>query len=215
VVKLVKQKGFTIALKCGYCGNVATMEIKASCGHMTNPTENIGEAFELVLCPSCKNVNLVITRYEEVYDGVYPEYDKITEISYPVEPKQVIGLPIKVSKAYKAAIKVRSIDPNAFAVLLGRVLEEVCKDRRATGKTLYERLKDLANKGEIPERLAEMAQSLRQFRNVGAHADLGELTENEIPFLDDLSRAILEYVYSVPKLVERVQRRLDEINKSK
>ncbi|GCC11084.1 hypothetical protein IPdc08_01131 [archaeon] len=58
----------------------------------------------------------------------------------------------------------------------------------------------------------KIAQSLRLFRNVWAHADLGELTENEIPFLDDLSRAILEYVYSGPKLVEKVQRRLDEIN---
>jgi hypothetical protein len=118
-------------------------------------------------------------------------------------------LPSKVAKAYEAAGRVKPVDPNAFAVLLGRVLEHVCEDRGAIGETLNERLGDLAQKGEIPRKLADMAHGLRNLRNVGAHATLGELTESEIPILDDLCRAILEYVYSAPALVARVQERLD------
>lgn len=130
---------------------------------------------------------------------------------YPHAEKQLTALPRNVMTAYQAAGKVRSIDPNAYAVLIGRVLEIVCKDRNAEGAALYEKLEDLVNKGEIPRRLVDMAHSLRQLRNVGAHASLGELTKEEIPFLDDLCRAVLEYVYSAPELVERARRRFEEI----
>ena len=41
------------------------------------------------------------------------------------------------------------------------------------------------------------------------HAQLGELTEKEVPVLDALCRAILEYVYGAPDLVARVKARLD------
>jgi len=103
------------------------------------------------------------------------------------------------------------MDPNAYGVLLGRVLDILCEDRRANGDTLYKKLEDLGNKGEIPKPLVEMAHSLRQLRNVGAHASLGELTGKEIPFLDNLCRAILEYVYEAPDLIQKAKQRLDEI----
>jgi hypothetical protein len=45
------------------------------------------------------------------------------------------------------------------------------------------------------------ARGLRQFRNVGAHAELGELTKEEAPILENLTRAILEYVSSAPLLI--------------
>jgi len=121
------------------------------------------------------------------------------------------ALPKQVRAAYEAALRIRGIDPNAFAVLLGRVLDHVCQDRGAGGKTLNERLNELAARGEIPQNLADMAHRLRDLRNVGAHADLGELTATEIPILDDLCRAILEYVYSAPELISRVERRLNEL----
>ena len=59
-----------------------------------------------------------------------------------------------------------------------------------------------------------MAHNLRQLRNVGAHANLGDLTTNEIPFLDDLCLAILEYVYSAPLLLQSAENKLQEIKKS-
>ena len=72
----------------------------------------------------------------------------------------------------------------------------------------------MTEKGEIPERLCEIAHNLRKLRNIGAHADLGNLTEAEVPVLDDLCRAILEYVYAAPKLIEQVEQRLQELENS-
>jgi hypothetical protein len=140
-----------------------------------------------------------------------PLDDPCWDSLYPSPNQTPKALPKRVAKAYEAASRVRNIDPNAFAVLLGRVLDHVCEDRGATGKTLYNCLNDLATKGEIPQKLADMAHRLRDLRNVGAHANLGELTQTEIPILDDLCRAVLEYVYSAPELVARVNKRLDEL----
>lgn len=72
-------------------------------------------------------------------------------------------------------------------------------------------MSDLAARHEIPKNLAEMAHKLRQLRNVGAHADLGALTDKEVPVLAALCRAVLEYVYSAPKFVERVEKLLEKL----
>jgi hypothetical protein len=54
---------------------------------------------------------------------------------------------------------------------------------------------------------------LRKFRNVGAHPNLGELTLDEVPILDDFCRAILEYVYTAPHLAQIAQDALTALTK--
>jgi hypothetical protein len=167
-------------------------------------TRQEGPVYELLVCPSCEKVILLGGYYDEECD-VLEEPPEMT-VLYPQSERMPLGLSPTVKTAFEAALKVRRIDPNAYAVLLGRVLDKVCEDRKAQGKTLYERFQDLAMRGEIPQPLLEMAQRLRQLRNVGAHADLGELSSREVPFLDDLCRAILEYVYSGRELLARVRK---------
>ena len=72
-------------------------------------------------------------------------------------------------------------------------------------------LHDLAGRGEIPDKLVNVALSLKNFGNIGAHAGSGELTPAEIPILDSLSRAVLEYVYSAPELVRNAEQRLSRV----
>jgi hypothetical protein len=168
-----------------------------------------GEIYELLECLKCKKVTL---RSGGWYDGM-EDREWSTSIIYPTKkkPKQVQGLPDEIRKEYNAAKAVREHSANAYAVMLGRVLELVCKDRHAGGNTLYKQLEDLAQKGEIPEKLAQTAHGLRQFRNIGAHASLGSLTEEEVPFLEALCQAVLEYVYQVPLLISTVEDRLKQI----
>ena len=96
---------------------------------------------------------------------------------------------------------------------MGRVLDLVCEDRRASGDSLDKRLRSLADDGEIPAKLVDVATGLRRLRNIGAHADLGELTGSDLPVLDDLTRAILEYVYSAPHLAREAQERFAKLKK--
>ena len=170
-----------------------------------------GPIYDLLKCPACGKINLATYYWHDAMDPSEVDY----QVVYPTARGTPAGLPEKIQGAYAASLSVRSIDANAFAVLLGRVLELVCLDRGADGRSLSDQLRDLASKGEIPNKLVEVANSLRHLRNVGAHAGLGDLTEAEVPILDDLTRAILEYVYTAPLLAQRALKRLEALRAGK
>ena len=160
-----------------------------------------GRIWKLLVCPICAGVVLCNYYY---HDGFSPSRGLFK--LYTLKEKELNGLPCEIARAYQSAQRVKTIDSNAYAVLLGRVIELVCIDRGAKGEKLYNKLSYLAEKGEIPDKLADMAHQLRELRNIGAHADLGELTSFETPVLDDLCRAILEYVYTALYLLSRLKK---------
>lgn len=171
-----------------------------------------GPFWEILECPACNSILFRKGYWHEFLNDLSgPDY----EILYPNGSQAIRGLPQQISKSYEAAQKVKAIDSNAFAVLLGRVLDLVCIDKKADGKDLFERLEDIAKKGIMPQQLADMAHALRHLRNIGAHANLGELTPAEVPILEGLSKAILEYVYSAPALVQLVQSKIDALKAKK
>lgn len=202
-------------LKCGHCGNYAPMNIASSYYLSTkpepydeedeyyNPQPNEGYTYELLLCLACKKVTL--REYFE-HDLLGPEDIKL-ETLYPPQGVKLSYLPSSIQKAYEAALKARAIDANAYAILLGRMLEVVCEDRKVKGDNLYDKLRTLAEKGEIPNNLVGVAHGLRMLRNIGAHEPLEGLSSDEIPILNDLSRAILEYIYIAPTLAREVEER--------
>jgi Domain of unknown function (DUF4145) len=204
---------------CNHCGNHAPMEIVAEYYRSTTsicddddpyeihyPDPEEGFRYNLLLCLSCKEVTL-----KEYFEAIYSDEYITIKTLYPMTKSRLAGLPSKIQQAYEIAFKVRVIDVNAYAVIIGRILEMICEDQNAIGKDLYSRLDDLSTKGKIPTKLVGVAHSLRKLRNFGAHASLGELTRDEIPILDDLCRAILEYVYNAPFLVEQAERQLNII----
>lgn len=203
---------------CGHCGNVAPMIISAGFSDMVTEESSEGEPFEhgtiyqLLKCPACSQILL---RSYYWHDGMQTEDEVKFKVLYPFDARIPLGLPEAIEKAYRAAMKVKSIDANAFGVLIGRVVEKVCADRGATGSTLYARLGDLASHGEIPSKLVDVADKLRALRNVGAHAELGELTTEEVPIVDDLCRAILDYIYTAPYLADRAEISLSRLIKEK
>ena len=196
---------------CGHCGNTSRM---LSVGHYSQVDErsdperkhiwDSGPLWDMALCPVCDSINLCETPYHS-----YQEIEDIeTHVRFPAPRKPFFGLPAEIDRAYEAAQRVRSIDSNAFAVLLGRVIELVCLDRGAKGKTLNDQMTSLADNGEIPPNLVTVANTLRKIRNIGAHASLGDLQSADIPTVEALCKAILEYVYSAPKLVELAEKEL-------
>jgi hypothetical protein len=125
-------------------------------------------------------------------------------------------LPDVVSKDYEAALLVRHIEPNAYAVLVGRLLERICQEQGIAGKEpLARKLQRLAEGGAIPPVLAEMADQLRQIRNLGAHAEAGEVADEDVPVIAEFIEAIVEYLYRAPAKVETVRQRLDPANSKK
>lgn len=210
---------FTDPIKCGHCGNFAPMRLGAVHSTVEEhfeagvPVGSEGDVYQILECPSCGKIILTKTHDDSTlceFEGPYE-----TEILYPVDDKLPIGLPESIKKAYEAARKVRHIDANAYGVLIGRLLELVCVDRKAVGKDLHSKLADLAAKGEIPNNLLGVADGLRNLRNVGAHPGLGELTKEEAPIVASLARAILEYVYSASHLARLAQEKIEELKKKR
>jgi hypothetical protein len=210
------EKSFTASMKCGHCQNTAPMEIVAGSSTVREYSDEdpsgesweAGSVYELSKCPACDNMTL---RSYDWHSGYMDGSDIAYKVLYPLGEKVLRGLPRKIDAAYQAAHKVRNIDANAYGVLLGRVLDFVCEDRNASGKTLDQKLKSLAKNNEIPSKLVDVAAGIRKLRNIGAHANLGELTAAELPVLDDLTRAILEYVYSAPFLAREAEDRLAKL----
>ncbi|MFH0778411.1 MAG: DUF4145 domain-containing protein, partial [Candidatus Eisenbacteria bacterium] len=204
--------------ECGHCGNVAPMQIVQEYSQVQSYEDpqsgfswDAGPVYELLCCPACRQITLRTCYWHQIiHDETEPKY----KVLYPLTIASPHGLPPAVRRAYDAAKKVKSIDANAYGVLLGRLLEHVCQDRRASGRSLAEKLSDLRNRGEIPDKLARVAHSLRDLRNIGAHATVGELSPGEIPILDTLCRALLEYVYSAPFMVQQAERRVAALKKS-
>lgn len=211
------EKTFSPDTKCGHCGNVAPMEIRSTLSQVRSHEDprtgypwEAGPVHELLVCPACDGI--VLRRY--FWHDHYDPGDIEVEIVYPRQADLPVGLPPSIQQEFQAALQVRSTSPNAYGVLLGRLLELVCDDRGAEKGKLTARLKNLSERGEIPDKLVEMAEKLQELRNVGAHAWVGELTAAEVPILDSLSRAILEYVYSAPHLVKQAADRLQKVRKA-
>ena len=176
-----------------------------------NPEPDQGYTYELLLCLACKKATL---REWFEHDLMDPEDIKL-ETLYPSQGVKLFYLPSSIQKAYEAALKARAIDANAYAILLGRMLEVVCEDREVKGKNLYDKLKVLADNGEIPNNLVGVAHGLRMLRNIGVHEPLKGLSSDEIPILDDLSRAILEYLYIAPNLAMKAEASFERLKKKK
>jgi hypothetical protein len=208
-------------VSCLHCGNVAKMEIVGSVSDLTVDDDpnygfiaEYGTVYSVLKCPNpkCEQVTIVSYYWN---DGVESEDDITYKLLYPQKSNYPNGLPNEILSAYAAAESVKSIDVNAYTLLLRRVLEMVCLDRNAKHDILANMLKELSLKGEIPEKLVNVALGLKNFGNVGAHAGIGKLTEKEIPIVTALCNAILEYVYSAPYLASLAEEKLKEIKVKK
>lgn len=206
-------------VSCGHCSNISHMEIKGNVrdtkeeiDHEHGPVGEYGTIYSVLICPACKKSNIVCYGW---HDGMESEDEISYDLLYPKDKNTPIGLPETILKAFRAAEKVKTIDVNAYVILLRRLLELVCLDRRATGATLALMLNDLASRGEIPDKLVKVAKGLKDFGNIGAHAGIGELSEREIPIVATLCTAILEYIYSAPYLATIAEEKLKAIKSRK
>lgn len=194
---------------CEHCGNRAPMQIVAN--YERDESEDFFQAwtsFETLLCPSCEKV---ILRRVDRDDTMFPGDGPSRLTLYPDARVVPDGLPETIEKAYLSARRVRNVEANAYGVLIGRLLQLVCEEQDANGKDLFAKLSDLSKKQIIPKNLSDVAQRLRDFRNIGAHADLGELTESQVPLLDKLVQAVLQYVYTAPFLANQARSELGNL----
>ncbi len=160
----------------------------------------------LAKCNSCSEISLYVN--SDFADEVENLQD--AKLLYPKVKKYNKSVPQIIIENYTEAKRVYNISPIAFAVLIRRCLEYICKEQKALGQNLVQQLNDLAKRDVIPPTLSKMSAVLRFFGNMGAHATDSKLDHSDAIIIDDFFTTILEYVYVAPFKLEKVQKVIDE-----
>lgn len=204
----------TELLLCYHCGNTTIMEVVAQYERITPEFDNepgvakiqTGEYvnnWRIFFCPVCEKV----TVREDYWDHfIFEAHDPDRKILYPHVSESSKDIPIGVSNAFDAALKVRNIDGAVCVLSLRRTLEKLCKDKGQTRGTLYDKLKRLSSDGVLPPILDKMANVLKEMGNAAAHADDVEFSASVVSQMVEFTRIILDYVYVLPNKLARIEK---------
>jgi hypothetical protein len=185
---------------CPHCGNDAPQTNRA--GAVDEHRTAGARSYMLAQCTSCGGVLLYFYKPTEVLD-LTPD-----KLLWPPPGDIHPAVPERVRKRYLEAKAIKGRSPAAFANQIRRALEAVCHNRQATKGMLADKLKELASKREIPDKLAEMTFVLKDMGNIGSHDGDDDIDAADADVIDDFFRAVVEYVYIAPFKVEEVKKRL-------
>ena len=186
---------------CHQCGNHTTARFLSSVGvkeYALQDAARIGDGidvfYSMIRCRSCDQVQLI---KHEKGDGLDI---KSANLLYPVPlvDFEHRSVPEAIAREFWEAQRVERTSKTAYAVLIGRVLERLCKDKEAKGRSLNSQIKDLSDRGVIPAQLSEMAHALRFLRNSGAHVTDYTIEDDEVQAMKDFTVTMIEYVYIAP-----------------
>ena len=117
-------------------------------------------------------------------------------------------IPASIAGSLEEAIKCHSSQCyKAAALMVRRVLEELCEDSGATGNNLKERIASLSTKVVIPHTLLQAADYLRLLGNDAAHIEAKTyetIGEPEVRIAIDLTKELLKGAYQYKGLLSRL-----------
>lgn len=131
-----------------------------------------------------------------------------------IYPPEVIdfdssNLPPRILSSLTEAIKAHSAGCyRASALMVRRVLEELCEDKQATGNNLMLRLKELNATVIIPQELLDAADELRLLGNDAAHIEAktyDSIGAQECEIAIELTKELLKAVYQYTNLVSKLR----------
>jgi len=156
------------------------------------------------ICPNIKCHGLVFVI--ESSDGSAVE----------IEPPQLLdfsldNLPAKLQETLKEAIACHGAGAyRAAAMMVRRLLEEICEENKATGANLHQRLASLRNLVVLPQPLFDAMNELKALGNDAAHVEAKEydnIGSGEAEDSIELAKEILKALYQLKGLIARLQAR--------
>ena len=197
--QITQNSGTRISTRCPHCGHNGTFE---SVGNdIFNNTNN--RVFGLRKCPNQKCFGHLFFVYQSNTGEIILTHPSD---SIPFDKERI---PENVLNTFQEAIVSHS--NNCFvasAIMIRKTLEEICKDRAASGKNLYKRLENLGSKIVIPNELIEGMQELRLLGNDAAHIESNtfeEIGKNEVEISIEFTKEILKAVYQYESLLEKLR----------
>jgi Domain of unknown function (DUF4145) len=142
----------------------------------------------------------------------YNSLSKNVIVSYPSETIDFdsTDLPPSVIESFEEAIICHANQCYvASAIMVRKTLEELCKNRGATGNNLMKRLEDLRSKIVLPQELLDGLDDLRLLGNDAAHIELQEydkVGQEEVSLAIEITKEVLKAVYQYSSLISKLQK---------
>lgn len=119
------------------------------------------------------------------------------------------NIPTAVVGSFEEAIKCHANQCFiAAAIMVRKTLEELCRDRQATGNNLKERIKALGTKVVLPQDLLDGLDDLRLLGNDAAHIESREydkVGKEEVEVGIEFTKEVLKAVYQYSTLLNRLR----------
>ncbi|WP_185209158.1 DUF4145 domain-containing protein [Chryseobacterium sp. C3] len=193
-----------VSLQCPHCGHYGTFLSLVSGVNDIVVQDFLRGNFSLGIrrCPrdKCRGHLFFITDHSN--ELIFTSPSEIIPFNTDNIPKQIVN-------AFQEAIICHS--NNCFiasAIMIRKTLEEICDERKAEGKNLFSRLKDLSAKILIPKELIDAMDELRLLGNDAAHIEaqtFNEVGKNEIEISIEFTKEILKAVYQYESLLSKLR----------
>jgi hypothetical protein len=176
--------------------HIAHQELAAGGAVKILGTSTIG----IRVCPNfeCRGIVLV----------VIDANDKVIALPNEILDFDPNNIPTAMANSLEEAIKCHSAQCyKAAALMVRRVLEELCEDRKAMGNNLKERIVALAKIIVIPGELIEAADHLRLLGNDAAHIEAKtyqSVGEPEVRIAIELTKELLKGAYQYKSLLSQL-----------
>jgi hypothetical protein len=194
------ERGNNVFIECPRC----TAKVDANVLGEKVIEEDGGDPEKVVLleCTVCKSPLLGFSSLVQTSNG---EYDWLNATRLWPEAAEVLheSIPSEVRGSLRDAN--RCFDARVFsatAVMAGRAIEALCKDKVGSKMTLARGLQQLKDQGLIDDKIVHWANALREQRNLGAHATGVDVNEQDARDVLDFANAICEYVYVLAQKYE-------------
>ena len=188
-----------VSIRCPGCRQNGTFEVLCN----INDVEGGGYIFGQRRCPKpdCK---------AHVFFAWWPNEHRVV-VTYPAEriDFDTTDVPKEVKSCLEEAITCHAASCfKASAIMVRRTLEELCRDRSATGSNLKERIKALGTKVVLPQELLDALDDLRLLGNDAAHIESQEYNnvgKAEVETGIAVTKEVLKGVYQYASLLKQLK----------
>lgn len=119
------------------------------------------------------------------------------------------NIPSSIRKSFEEAIDCFSYKNfRAAAVMIRRTVDQICQDKKAEGRDLYDRIEQLKTRIILPPEFFSGMHNLRMLGNDAAHTEakiFEEIGEDEINISISFTKQIIEAVYQYDELLKKLE----------
>ena len=206
LINVTAANSVVITLRCPHCRHFGAFGGIPNCADVlwadhSGPTGVHIWSADMRCCPNpaCMSLVFVVHMRGNICESYPPEI-----IDFDAS-----NLPLRILETLEEAIKVHAAGCyKASALMVRRLLEELCQDKNAEGKDLKARLAALGGNIVVPHELLSGADDLRLLGNDAAHVEAkvyDDIGENEAAIAIELAKELLKAVYQYSALVAKLK----------